>query len=113
MRVYDKYRVWIETDIELIKQRLAIDPNVRPLLKRKALEELYEERKGIYESFADVRVTNNTTPIDCARHINEVLRWKRVLIINGPNLNMLGIREPEIYGRETYENMRKYITDRY
>ena len=29
----------------------------------------------------------------------------KLLIINGPNLNMLGIREPEHYGKETYNDL--------
>ena len=32
-----------------------------------------------------------------------------ILIMNGPNLNLLGIREPDIYGSETYESLLEKI----
>ncbi|MBE6626983.1 MAG: type II 3-dehydroquinate dehydratase [Ruminococcaceae bacterium] len=33
----------------------------------------------------------------------------KFLIINGPNLNMLGIREPDIYGAQTFEALLDFI----
>ena len=33
----------------------------------------------------------------------------KILVINGPNLNMLGIREPDRYGRETYADLTAKI----
>lgn len=29
----------------------------------------------------------------------------KITVINGPNINMLGIREPDIYGKQTFENL--------
>ena len=33
----------------------------------------------------------------------------KILVINGPNINMLGIREPEHYGKETYADLTEKI----
>ena len=34
---------------------------------------------------------------------------KKLLVINGPNLNLLGIREPDIYGRQDFHALENYI----
>lgn len=35
----------------------------------------------------------------------------KILVINGPNINMLGIREPNIYGKQDFEALQKYIRE--
>ena len=33
----------------------------------------------------------------------------KILVINGPNLNMLGIREPDIYGKQDFHALERFI----
>jgi 3-dehydroquinate dehydratase-2 len=38
---------------------------------------------------------------------------KKLMIINGPNLNLLGTREPEVYGNETFDSFLEGVRHKY
>ena len=37
----------------------------------------------------------------------------KILILNGPNLNLLGVREPDVYGKETFLDYLKNLRNKY
>lgn len=43
----------------------------------------------------------------------KLILMKKIIIINGPNLNLLGRREPSVYGSETFENFLAEMQQKY
>ncbi|MBR3436496.1 MAG: type II 3-dehydroquinate dehydratase, partial [Lachnospiraceae bacterium] len=35
----------------------------------------------------------------------------KIWVLNGPNLNLLGVREPSVYGNESYDDLVRLITE--
>lgn len=95
--------------------RLPIDG--RPLSQAGKLEEMFRLRGPLYEQSADQSVRNDSSPEETAAAIWNDYRAHaggismKILVINGPNMNMLGIRQPEIYGSATYEDLKAMIRE--
>ena len=70
----DGIKIYLDTDIETIRQRLETD-YIRPLLKKKSLDQLYQERYLKYVDFADVMISNDRKPEETVQlilnHLNK------------------------------------------
>ena len=46
---------------------------------------------------------------DKTERLKKEIEKMKIMVVNGPNINMLGIREPEVYGSKSYADLEEYI----
>lgn len=112
--------VYLRIRPETVYDRLKED-TTRPLLQgdspMEKIRELMEKRKAFYEESADLIIDSDN--LDTEEILSEIVKnyrkrqsaflkkqkekKRKLLVINGPNINFLGIREKSVYGTEDYQ----------
>lgn len=92
---------------QLVRDLSLLPTEGRPLSQGADLAAMWRERRPCTPDSGTWRLTTAArwrTPPPLSGGI-----FVHILVVNGPNMNMLGIRQPEIYGHETYEDLKALI----
>lgn len=105
--------IWLRIRPETAYERLKSD-TTRPLLQCEdplnRIRELIAGREEAYAASADIVVdVDGLDTEEILNHIKEELRKMKLLMINGPNINFLGIREKSVYGTQDYQYLLDMI----
>ena len=105
--------VWLRVRPETVYERLRGD-TTRPLLRcadpLERIRGLMEERREAYASCADIVLDVDEMEMEqIIQKIEKEVSRMKILVINGPNINFLGIREKQVYGAQDYQYLLELI----
>lgn len=105
--------IYLRIRPETAYNRLRED-TTRPLLQcedpLKRIRELMESRREAYEACADIIIDADELSMEAIlSKIAEEINRMKLLVINGPNINFLGIREKSVYGTQDYQYLLDLI----
>ena len=104
---------FLNPSIDLLKAHLEHSEQ-RPVLLSKTIEDLYKERIDKYYDFSDFIIDYETSDkaVDkIIKVLKKEIKMKHILVINGPNLDMLGYRDKGHYGEKTLNDINKMMEE--